>query len=217
MPPSQVKTKATTTAVLKPSLIKYGSLDDLDSVNTSLRNAGRPNSPNPPSHNRKRNLSADFPLWHHNEPWNPVGAWWSQKKRRCSSSTDSADQGIRSPLWIPGLATAGRQKETQKKRRYSSSTDSTDQGRQSPPWAPGLATAVRLKETQKKRRDSSSTDSTDQGSQSPIWAPSLATAGRLKETNFAASEASLRPFSPILKCPLLIQVSSMNDCRGNRE
>ncbi|MCJ1349016.1 hypothetical protein MMC31_007251, partial [Peltigera leucophlebia] len=170
------KTKATTTAVLKPSLNKYASLDDLDSVNTSLRTAGRPYSSNPPSHNRKGNLSADFPLWHHNESWDPVGAWWSQKKRCYSCSTDSADQGSRSPLWIPGLATAGRLKETQKKRRYSSSTNSTDQGRQSPLWAPGLATAGRLKETQKKRRDSSSTDSTDQGSQSPLWAPGLATA-----------------------------------------
>ena len=181
------KTKATTPATPKPPPNECTSLDDLNSVNTSLQTAGRPYSPN-----HMRTLSADFPLGQDSS--DRVGASWSQKKRRHSSSTDSTDQGCRSPLFIFGSANAGRLKETQKKRRYSSSTDSTHQGRQSPFWAPGLATAGQLKELQKKRRDSSSTDSKDQGSQNPLWIPGSATAGRWKETTFAASEASLRPF-----------------------
>lgn len=155
------KTNATMPASPKPPPNNYPSLDDLDSVNTSLQAAGRSYSPN-----HMRTLSADFPLGQ--ESSDPLGATWSQKKRRHSSSTDSTDQGSRSPLWISGSANAGRLKETQKKRRYSSSTDSTHQGRQSPFWAPGLATAGQLNELQKKRRDSSSTDSIDQGSQSPL-------------------------------------------------
>lgn len=135
------KPKATTPAALKPFPNEYPSLDDLDSENTSLQTAGRPYSPN-----HMRTLSTDFPLGQKSS--DPVGASWLQKKRRHPSSTDSMDQGSRSPLWISGSANAGRLKETQKKRRYLSSTDSIHQGRQSPFWAPGLATAGRLKELQ---------------------------------------------------------------------